>query len=101
MKLPKIGEKYRHYKSTGGNDHVYEIVGIAQEPEEIVPSPENIFVIYRPLYESTLLAGNKTDFFVRPIANFSDEVEIDGQKQPRGSLFWKKIYRIKRWVFLT
>ncbi len=83
MKLPKTGEKYRHYKSTGGMDHAYEIIGLAQEPEEIVPNPENIFVIYKPLYENDLLQKNNTNFFMRPIANFSDEVEIDGKKQPR------------------
>ncbi len=83
MKLPKKGEHYRHFKSTGGMDKVYEIIGLAQEPNPITPGPDTILVIYKPLYENDLLLESKLDFFMRPLSDFTDEVDRDGKIQPR------------------
>jgi len=57
---------YRHYK---GND--YEVIGVAKHSEDGTE-----LVVYRPLYG----AG---DLWVRPLAMFVEEVEIDGQILPR------------------
>jgi len=58
--------RYRHYK--GGE---YEVVGVARHSETLEP-----LVLYRPLY-------NETGLWVRPYAMFFEQVELDGQLQPR------------------
>jgi len=64
----KLG-KYRHYK---GNE--YEVIGVAKHSETL----EDL-VVYRALY------GN-FDLWVRPLAMFIEEVEIDGKIMPRFTL---------------
>jgi hypothetical protein len=58
--------RYRHYK---GND--YEVIGVAKHSED-----EAELVVYRPLYG----AG---DLWVRPLAMFVEEIEVEGKVQPR------------------
>jgi hypothetical protein len=58
--------RYRHYK--GGE---YEVIGLARHSEDLSP-----LVVYRPLY-------NTTGWWVRPYAMFMEEVEVNGQRQPR------------------
>lgn len=58
--------RYRHYK--GGE---YELIGMARHSETLEP-----MVVYRPLY-------NATGLWVRPHAMFFEQVEVDGQLQPR------------------
>ena len=58
--------RYRHYK--GGE---YELIGMARHSETLEP-----MVVYRPLY-------NATGIWVRPHAMFFEQVEVDGQLQPR------------------
>lgn len=62
----KLG-KYRHYK---GKD--YEVIGVAKHSETL----EDL-VVYRTLYPSD------HDLWVRPLAMFIEDVEIDGKKMPR------------------
>lgn len=62
--------KYRHYK--GGE---YEVIGVARHSETLEPQ-----VVYRPLY-------NDSGWWVRPFAMFVEEIEVDGQRQPRFSPF--------------
>lgn len=57
---------YRHYK--GGE---YEVIGVARHSETLEP-----MVVYRPLY-------NDTGWWLRPLAMFVEEIEIDGQRRPR------------------
>ena len=65
--LPSIPlGRYRHYK--GGE---YEILGVARHSETLEP-----VVIYRPLY-------NQTGLWVRPYSMFVEQVDVDGQLQPR------------------
>jgi len=61
----KLG-KYKHYK---GNQ--YEVIGVAK----MSGSLEDI-VVYRALY-------GENELWVRPLSEFTDEVEIDGIKMPR------------------
>lgn len=83
---PKIGEKYRHYKSKGGNDHVYEIVGIGRHTEFEPGDPQFLMVVYKPLCHSQVLNDYRLDFFIRPMSLFWSEVEVDGQNVPRFTL---------------
>ena len=58
--------KYRHYK--GGE---YEVIGVATHSET-----EEQLVVYRPLY-------GERGLWVRPLAMFCEEVDVDGQRVPR------------------
>jgi hypothetical protein len=58
--------RYRHYK---GND--YEVIGIARHSET-----DEELVVYRPLY-------GERGLWVRPLAMFTETVEVDGETQPR------------------
>ncbi|MBT8146988.1 MAG: DUF1653 domain-containing protein [Gammaproteobacteria bacterium] len=58
--------KYRHYK--GGE---YEVLGVASHSET-----EEQLVVYRPLY-------GERGLWVRPLAMFCEEVEVDGKRIPR------------------
>ncbi len=58
--------RYRHYK---GND--YEVIGVAHHSETREP-----LVVYRCLYGDFSL-------WVRPLAMFVEEVELDGRRLPR------------------
>lgn len=62
--------KYRHYK--GG---VYEVIGVARHSETL-----EALVMYRPLY-------NDTGWWLRPYAMFVEEIDINGQRQPRFTPF--------------
>lgn len=66
MKLMlKLG-KYKHYK---GN--LYEVIGVAHHSET-----QEELVVYRALY-------NDFDLWVRPLAMFLENVEINGVTMPR------------------
>ena len=64
----KIGGKYRHYK---GKDHRLLLIGKHSETLEDM-------VVYESLYDNEL-----SKIWVRPLAMFVEEIEIDGQKMPR------------------
>lgn len=58
--------RYRHYK---GNEYLVE--GIARHSET-----DELLVVYRPCY-------GERDLWVRPLAMFTENVEVDGRWQPR------------------
>ncbi|MCS5587469.1 MAG: DUF1653 domain-containing protein [Porticoccaceae bacterium] len=60
---------YKHYK---GNK--YQVIGVARHSES-----EDYLVVYRPLYGDSGL-------WVRPLHMFIEEVEVEGQMQPRFEL---------------
>ena len=69
-RLPSIElGRYRHYK---GKD--YEVLGVARHSESLEP-----MVLYRPLY-------NNSGLWVRPFKMFMEQVELNGQLQPRFAL---------------
>ncbi|QQR77852.1 MAG: DUF1653 domain-containing protein [Candidatus Moraniibacteriota bacterium] len=69
--LLKLG-KYRHYK----NNKEYEVIGVAKHSETL----ENM-VVYRALYGSEI-----SSLWVRPLAMFLEEVEVNGKMVPRFEL---------------
>ncbi|ONM44653.1 hypothetical protein BXT89_06845 [Halopseudomonas pachastrellae] len=58
--------RYRHYK---GKD--YQVIGLARHSET-----EEALVVYRTLY-------GDFDLWVRPLAMFNEQVEVDGEAYPR------------------
>lgn len=58
--------KYRHYKG-----HLYEVIDVAKHTESL----EEV-VVYRALYDEFKL-------WVRPLAMFMENVEINGKMQKR------------------
>lgn len=69
-KLPPLPETrpglYRHYKGL-----LYEVIGTARHSETLAA-----MIVYRALY-------GERGLWVRPAAMFSEEVVIDGVRQPR------------------
>lgn len=69
--LPKIGSVYKHYKGDS-----YKVVEVA------LHSNENIWmIIYQPLYDDA-----DAHLFTRPLSEWDDEVEWEGQKVKRFTL---------------
>ena len=64
-KVLKLG-KYKHYK---GKE--YEVIGLAKHSETLEE-----LVVYRVLY-------GEGQMWVRPLAMFTEEVEVNGTKIPR------------------
>ena len=64
MTIPR--GRYRHYKGK-----FYEVIDVARHSET-----EEEFDVYRTLYGVFSL-------WIRPLAMFTEQVEIDGVKQPR------------------
>ena len=58
--------RYRHYKGP-----LYEVVGVARHSET-----EEALVVYRALY-------GEFGLWVRPLAMFTGEVEVEGRRVPR------------------
>lgn len=58
--------KYQHYKG-----QFYQVIDVATHSED-----ESQLVVYRPLYGEGKL-------WVRPLAMFVEQVEVDGQSVPR------------------
>lgn len=65
---------YRHYK---GN--LYEVIGVARHSET-----EEVFALYRPLYN--LKEKGEHQYWIRPIAMFTENIVVDGKLQPRFAL---------------
>jgi hypothetical protein len=59
---------YQHYKGKK-----YLVLGVARHTETA-----ELLVVYVSLYEH-----EESQLWVRPLAMFTDEVEVDGKSQPR------------------
>ncbi|AKH32565.1 hypothetical protein XF24_00204 [candidate division SR1 bacterium Aalborg_AAW-1] len=71
----QIGDHYRHYKSTGGSDYTYEIIGMGKHTET-----GEMLVIYKSLYIIDGLQG--ADYWIRPSMR-DEQVEYNGQRISR------------------
>jgi len=65
---PKIGETYRHYK--GDN---YRVTALALHSND-----EEWMVVYEPLYDCP-----DANLFTRPLREWGEEVEWEGEKRVR------------------
>lgn len=65
--MVRVG-KYKHYKGK-----LYEVIGTARHSETLEE-----LVVYKALYQE-----EGKNLWVRPVAMFLEEVEIDGKKAPR------------------
>jgi hypothetical protein len=64
-----IGGTYKHYKGKK-----YRVLGVARHSEDL-----QLYVHYEALYD----AGEYGQFWMRPLAMFLEEIEIDGHMMPR------------------
>jgi len=64
--MPLQPGRYRHYKNQD-----YLVEGVARHSET-----EELLVVYRPCYGDRAL-------WVRPLAMFVEELEVDGERRPR------------------
>ena len=73
---------WRHYKSSGGDDHTYEVLGIVYHSET-----QEEMVLYKMLYdageESWKEAHQKWTLFVRPLSLWYNIIEWNGKKVQR------------------
>ncbi len=79
MQKPTPWSRWRHYKSSGGDHHTYEILGIARHSET-----HEEMVVYRPLY--AVSEGNWVygyDSAVRPLVLWYDIVEYEWRQMHR------------------
>lgn len=79
MIIPTQWSHWRHYKSKGGDDHTYEVLGVFVHSETYEP-----MVVYRPLYkvpEDSWVHGYP--WAVRPLSIWYDMVEHDGKMVQR------------------
>ncbi|WP_448211695.1 DUF1653 domain-containing protein [Colwellia sp. MEBiC06753] len=67
--------KYRHFKGSE-----YQVLHVAKHSET-----EEWMVVYYPLYGAIEQTG-QPEYWVRPLAMFTEIVERDGKKQPRFAL---------------
>lgn len=81
MQLPVIWSVYRHYKSTGGSNHTYEIVGIAKHSET-----EEELVIYKPLFDAESTWLGIAQFAARPVRMRFETLEREGKTVQRFTL---------------
>ena len=70
---------YKHYKNK-----FYRVIGVAKHSET-----SEDFVIYQALYNDPVFGDQS--FWIRPLANFLDEVTIEGHKVPRFTKIEEKI----------
>lgn len=71
--MPLAWEKYRHYKSTGWDDHTYQIIWLAKHSENW-----EFTVIYKPLYAINDNRLWDATFIARPLSMREEEVVVDG-----------------------
>ncbi len=88
--MVQVGERYRHYKSTPEQDHIYEVIGIARHTET-----RETLVLYKPLYEESEPSTDHTetmqdflgdvgaDCCARPLSMWDEEVEWEGKMMKR------------------
>lgn len=79
MQKPEPNTFWRHYKSTGGIDHLYKVIGIAIHSET-----DQSMVIYVPQYQvppdSWAYGYN---FVTRPLSMWHDAIDWHDKKVPR------------------
>jgi hypothetical protein len=75
LEYPNTGV-YEHYKSSAQSKRYYQVIGFAKHTET-----QETVVVYIPLYVIPEHRGLRLQ--VRPLAMFTENVEVDGQQIPR------------------
>ncbi len=83
LERPVINGIYRHFKSIGEMDHVYQVIGVGKHSET-----EELFVVYRALYNNSWLAESNTDITIRPLDMFMEKIEMGGITKDRFELIF-------------
>lgn len=94
--VPKAGfyYHYKHDKAGDFNNYAYEVIAVGFHTEDDARSGEEHFVLYRPLYSSTVYMAS-LDLKVpcvdcRPLEMWMGDVEVEGETVPRFSLIIDK-----------
>jgi hypothetical protein len=88
-KVPSMGFYYHYKHDPNGevNNYVYEVVGVGFHTEGDCRAGEEHFVIYRPLYESSVYKASKElgvpCFDARPLEMWMGEITRNGITFPR------------------
>lgn len=86
MKLPEKGLYYHYKHDPKGsiNNYAYEVLGVGLHSEgshgEV--NPNDMLVVYRPLYEAFVYKAGKL-FDIRPLPMFMENVNKDGKETSR------------------
>lgn len=85
---PGFWRHYKHDKTKGMSDHVYELVGIGHNTEYGKrPGEPEYLVLYRPLYPCSLHTdsneSNSPRFWSRPLDMWFEPIKKDGKMVPR------------------
>jgi hypothetical protein len=84
-KVPEIGFYYHYKHEPDGevNNYAYEVLGVGFHTESDARTGEEHFLIYRPLYESSLYKVSKElgipCFDTRPLKMWMGDVEKNGK----------------------
>jgi hypothetical protein len=70
---------YKHRPEAGFRDYAYEVVGVGHHTE----NDGELFVVYRPLYESAMVYREGKMFDIRPLEMFMEDVTKEGKTFPR------------------
>jgi hypothetical protein len=83
--MPKIniGDVFYHYKYFFSLDphFTYKVTGIAGNASSDKYSEQ--WVVYEPIYKSDHLEEHQITCYIRPMIEFLEFVDIDGNKMPR------------------
>jgi len=88
-RVPKMGFYYHYKHDPAGSveNYAYEVVGVGFHTEDNTLPGEEHFVVYRPLYESSVYVCSKElgipCFDNRPLEMWMEDVTKDGKTFPR------------------
>lgn len=78
---------YKHDPKGSINNHAFEVLGVGFHTEDDARSGEEHFLVYRPLYESSVYVASKElsipCFDARPLGLWMEAIEKDGKEVPR------------------
>lgn len=87
--IPDLGfyYHYKHNSNESVNNYSYEVIGVGFHTEYDTHPNEQHFIIYRPLYDTSIYTVSKKlgipCFYNRPLDMWMEDVEKDGKKFSR------------------
>lgn len=89
QRVPEVGFYYHYKHDSSGvvNNYAYEVLGVGFHTEDDARPGEAHFLIYRPLYESSVYTASKAlnipCFDARPLEMWMENVTKEGKTFPR------------------